>query len=208
VSSRPLAVLFDLGKVLCAFDWQRSMTRLQQHIPNLDTDAFVEWLLSPEGPHDAYCRGEIDERYLLDNIHRRIDPREQIEDSWLVELWNDMFTPLPDSLDIVDDLRGRVRLGLISNTNALHFQHLDRMLDLSSRFDDLTLSFQEGVLKPQRTIFEAALGRARIRPEEGLFIDDLPEHVAAASRLGIRSLLFTDAQTLRGELSRMGAFSD
>jgi HAD superfamily hydrolase (TIGR01509 family) len=184
------------------------MSRLRERIPNLDSDAFVDWLLSPEGPHDPYCRGEIDERYLLDNIHRRIDPREQLDDTWLVELWNDMFEPIEDSLAIVDELKGRLRLGLISNTNALHYQHLDRMLDLGSRFDSVTLSFREGVLKPQRAIFEAALRQARVDPSEAIFIDDLPEHVAAAKQLGIRSLLFSDALSVRGELSRMGAFSD
>jgi len=208
LSSRPIAILFDLGNVLCEFDWQRSMRRLQERIPNLDTDAFVEWLLSPEGPHDPLCRGEIDERYLLDNIHRRIDPREQLDDTWLVQLWNDMFEPIEESLAIVDELRGLVRLGLISNTNSLHFQHLDRMLDLNSRFDSVTLSYQEGMLKPEPGIFELALVRARVRPEEAIFIDDLPAHVDAANRLGIRSLLFSDAQSLRGELTRMGAFTN
>lgn len=205
---RPRAVLFDLGNVLCSFDWRRSMRRLGERVPRLDSDAFVDWMLSPEGPHDPYCRGEIDELELLETLHRRIDPRGQLEDAWLLELWNDMFDPIEGTLAIVDDLRGRVRLGLVSNTNALHFQHLDRMLDLNRRFDALTLSHQEGVLKPHPAIFEAALRKARAHPEEAVYVDDLPEHVEAANRLGIRSLVFHDADTLRGELERMGAFTD
>jgi len=206
--SRISAILFDLGNVLCTFDWQKSMLRLCERVPQLDSDGFVTWLLSQEGPHDPYCRGEIDEQGLLDNLHRRIDPRGHLEDAWLIELWNDMFEPLEDSLAIVDELRGRVRLGLISNTNALHFQHLDRLLDLHSRFDSITLSYQEGVLKPDRAIFETALQRARVHPEETVYTDDLAEHVEAAGRLGIRSLLFTDPLSLRGELGRMGAFAE
>ncbi len=205
---RPRAIIFDLGKVLCSFDWKRSMARLGKEIPQLDCEVFVEWLLSPEGPHDAYCRGELDEQGLLDALHRRIDPRGHLEDDWLIELWNDMFEPMEDTLAIVDDLRGRVHLGLVSNTNQLHFQHLDRMLDLHARFDSITLSYQEGILKPDRAIFETVLRKAKVHPEEAVFTDDLPEHVEVANRLGIRSLLFRDAESLRGELSRMGAFAD
>ncbi len=200
------AVFFDLGQVLCSYDWEVGMRRLKERMPTLDTDAFVQWLLSPEGPHDAYCRGQFDDFHLLDAIHRRIDPHRELADAWILEQWNGIFEALDDSLRLVDELRavGGLHLGLISNTNPQHYRRLERDLSLRDRFDSITLSFELGVLKPDVAIYRAALEKAAVAPEEAFFTDDLPEHVEAARKSGMRGMVFTGAKELRRALIAEG----
>ncbi len=202
----PSAVFFDLGNVLCAYDWHLSMRNLRERLPGLDTDDFVDWLLSPEGLHDAYCRGEIDDFHLLQDIHHRIDPKGELPDEWILRQWNGIFQPLQDSLALVDELGalGSLHLGLISNTNRQHFHQLDRSLSLRDRFDSITLSFEVGVLKPDASIYRAALQKAHVAPEEAFFTDDLPRHVEGARRVGLRAEVFVSAEELRQALRREG----
>jgi len=195
----PDVVFFDLGNVLCGFDWRESLTRLGDRIEDLDTDAFTDWLLGP-GPHEAFCRGQIDQAELLRQLHQRLAPHS-VPDEWLRHLWNDMFEPWPDSMALVHELRGRVTLGLISDTNPLHFEHLDRRLKLRKSFDVLALSYEVGVLKPDPRIFEAALQGAGANPEHAFFTDDIAGHVESARRLGMRGEVFTTADELRSTLA-------
>lgn len=200
----PRAILFDLGNVLCSFDWEASVERLADRLAGTGAAEIVRWLLGPHGPHDPYCRGQIDDRMLLQALHDRWDPDRRLADAWLRELWCDMFTPLPEVLGLIDRLRGQAHLGLVSNTNPMHFEHLDRLLRLQDRFDALTLSHQVGALKPDRRMFEHALAAAGAAPGQALFIDDVAPFVAAARLRGLRGHVFVGAQPLRWELLRQG----
>ncbi len=209
-TTRPLLVLFDLGNVLCAFDWPQSLARLAARLVELDParapapGQIVDWLLGEDGPLHPYCRGEIDEAQLWSAFHERLDPRRRLDDAWLQQLWCTMFSPLPASLALVDALRGQVRLGLLSNTNRLHFEHLDFVLRLRERFDAVTLSYAVGALKPDPRIYHAALAAAGIAAEEAFFVDDVPEFVAAACAQGMRATVFSGAGKLALELRALG----
>ena len=204
----PRAVLFDLGNVLCTFDWHASAERLAARLDGIPASQIVAWLLGPTGPHDPYCRGEIDDRRLLEALHARLDPGRTLDDSWLRALWCDMFTPLPEMLALVDRLRGQTHLGLVSNTNSMHFEQLDRQLRLRERFDALTLSYRVGALKPDRRMFDSALAQAGVPSGEAFFVDDVPEFVVAARGLGLRAHVFDGAHPLRARLRQLGLALD
>jgi putative hydrolase of the HAD superfamily len=61
--------------------------------------------------------------------------------------------------------------------------------------DEIMLSCEAGVAKPDRRIFELALGRLGAEPGQALFIDDTPGHVAAAQALGMAGHVHTGSQT-------------
>ena len=202
--TRPQVLLFDLGKVLVGYDWTASLARLADRLAGVSVPDIVEWMHGPDGPHDPYCVGAIDDARLLEAIHARFDPERRLSDAWLVRLWCDMFDPWPEAFAVVDRLRGQAALGLVSNTNHLHFETLDRQLDLRGRFDHVTVSHEVGALKPDAAIYTHALGAFGVDGEQAWFTDDLPENVAGAERLGLRAHLFRDVPTLRTELRGLG----
>ena len=58
------------------------------------------------------------------------------------------------------------------------------------------LSYQISIRKPDKSVFENLLNNHDLNPEETLFIDDMPEHIKAAKKLGIRTYLIKDGDEI------------
>ena len=56
--------------------------------------------------------------------------------------------------------------------------------------DVLVYSYEVGIEKPDERIYEITCQRLGVHPSEVVFLDDLEPNVAAASRLGMRAVLF------------------
>jgi epoxide hydrolase-like predicted phosphatase len=74
---------------------------------------------------------------------------------------------------------------------------------LDGHFDSITLSCEEGVMKPDPRIFQVALGRAGVKPEEALFVDDFIENVEGARAVGMSVVHFSDPATARREIAAL-----
>jgi FMN phosphatase YigB (HAD superfamily) len=120
------------------------------------------------------------------------------------ELFNSHFTVHEAVLPLVERLLGRYRLGLLSNTNAVHAAWFLPRLPLLARFDAVLLSHEAGLAKPDPAFYRAALDRLGARAEHTLFFDDLRPYVEAARVQGLRAEVFTDAHTFARQLSEHG----
>jgi putative hydrolase of the HAD superfamily len=99
-----------------------------------------------------------------------------------VELWE-------DSLPVVRELRERgVKTALISNCSHSTRGIVER-LGIVDAFDDVVLSFEVGLRKPDPAIYREALERLQVAPEHAVFVDDQPEYCDGAATLGIETLL-------------------
>lgn len=100
-----------------------------------------------------------------------------------VELWE-------DSLPVLRELRARgTRTALISNCSHSTRPIVDR-LDLADEFDEILLSFEVGMHKPDPGIFREALRRlGDVSPERAVFVDDQPAYCDGAAALGIETFL-------------------
>lgn len=121
--------------------------------------------------------------------------------------WNSIFGAAAQHLvppAWIRELRRHYRLGLLSNTNALHFAHLERLYPLLAGFDFRILSFQVGAEKPHQAIYAAAEEQAQCAPAHILYFDDIPEFVATAQRRGWQAEVFTGAPALLTALQARG----
>ena len=71
-------------------------------------------------------------------------------------------------------------------------------------FKDVVVSGQVKMHKPDEDIYDYALTRFGVRPEEAVFVDDLRENIETANRLGLHGIQFTDAASLHVELTNLG----
>ncbi len=94
-------------------------------------------------------------------------------------------------------------VGLLSNNYPVISRYL-RAEESFDRFDAAVFSNEEGVKKPGHEAFLLALDRMALSPEEVLFVDDHPDNVAAAQRLGFKTHLFTDPAPLIADLRAEG----
>jgi FMN phosphatase YigB (HAD superfamily) len=118
-----------------------------------------------------------------------------------LESW---FNMREGMLEFLGGARERVgRIVLLSNI------HLDGARYLregegrawASRFDELVLSCEHKLLKPEREIYELALDAAGALPVETLFVDDNPGNVEGARAAGLSSFRFVDEDDFTARLA-------
>lgn len=192
-------VVFDLGGVL--IDWNprylyRKLIPDSERMENfLSEVCSTEWRLPFDlGAPMADAIAELAERHP--------DLRHLIE--VYRARWPEMLGGAIDgSGEILEDLRAKVpALYALSNWPAETFPHARARFDFLKWFDGIVISGEVGLKKPDAGIYQLLLERYGIEPSTSLFIDDVPENLAAAEALGLNGLLFTSAGQLRNDLAR------
>ncbi|MBI3333749.1 MAG: HAD-IA family hydrolase [Candidatus Omnitrophica bacterium] len=197
------AFLFDLGNVLVRFDHMAAARRIAAHAgmgPEELCRIFFESPLVVD--HDE---GRISTEEFHQSLKRQIGLRLGYEE--FLSVWNDIFTPDPESQALVERLIPSYPCYLISNTNRPHFEHARRICPLLDRLHGRVLSYEVGHLKPHPAIYRRALELAKVPPPEILYVDDREDLIEAGRRLGFQAHRFEGADLLRTELERRGAIS-
>ena len=99
---------------------------------------------------------------------------------------------------------GRVRLMTMNNESAVLNVHRIEQFGLKAIFPTFLSSCWLGVRKPQRTFFERGLGIAQAEPRASLLVDDRDQNLAPAASLGMRTIRFTDPESLARQLAEHG----
>lgn len=115
---------------------------------------------------------------------------------------NDEIIPL------LDKLGTNYQLGLLSNASSEFLRGLLRKHNLEPKFHHIVISSEVGAIKPSPEIFKYILSKMKVNPKESIFIDDNEKYVAAAEKLGITGIVFTDTKTLRRDLSALGIITE
>ncbi len=110
-------------------------------------------------------------------------------------------------LTLIAKLRGRYKIGLLSNTSAEYLRGLLGDHDIERYFDAVVISSEVGMLKPDPSIFEHMLANLGTKPAETIFIDDSPRNVAGAEAVGMIGITYTDVDQLRADLTVHGVNS-
>jgi putative hydrolase of the HAD superfamily len=118
-----------------------------------------------------------------------------------IPIWTEIFTENKEVSGIILSLRGKLRLGLLSNTDPLHFKYALSKFPVLTAFDQWILSYEVGFKKPDIRIYQKAIEWASVKPEKILFIDDMERHVEVARSLGMKGIHFISAAKMREELS-------
>jgi HAD superfamily hydrolase (TIGR01509 family) len=86
------------------------------------------------------------------------------------------------------------KLVLLSNANGNFFTRKVDVVypEFKKLFDELIISSEVGMVKPDQEIFIYTLEKANVKPENCLFIDDGKKNIDVALTLGINSYLYTD----------------
>jgi putative hydrolase of the HAD superfamily len=194
------ALIFDLGRVLVHFDFQRVYRELEQLCPHAAVE--IPKQLARTGLGERFESGLIDAAEFHAEITKSLDLN--VDFDRFCHLFCGIFTEtlIPESL--LEDLAGRYRLVLLSNTNSIHFEMIRRTYPLIRHFHELVLSYEVKALKPHPDIYRAALAAAGCRPEECFYTDDIPAFVEGARRLGIDAVQFENAEQIQAEMRARG----
>lgn len=101
----------------------------------------------------------------------------------------------------IKNSRDKYKTAMLSNASS-NINDLYKGTDLNQYFDQLILSYQVGIIKPDRRIFQLTADRLGVVPNECVFADDNPTNVAAAVACGMKGVVYTDFDTYIAELRR------
>ena len=183
------AVIFDFGGVLCFHPTQEQIARASAEC-GMEPREFVRALwknrLVYDGGQDPYeyWRGvaEIAGRAFNDALIARMIECE-------IDFWSKLDERV---LAWIGELRaGGLRTAILSNLPRPLGERLRTRDVFLDRFDHITFSFELGVVKPQREIYEDAVRGVGVAPGETLFIDDRAENIEGAHAAGLQAELYS-----------------
>ena len=196
-------VIFDFGNVICSFDVDIFLAKLHER-SGLDVGTLRDRIYG-SSLHSRYERGEISSKEFHREVVLRIGVDLPVDE--LADRFSDIFTPIESTHGLIRALKGKYRIGLLSNTNEWHFLRHIRTVPVFPLFDAVTLSFEVGALKPEPEIYLDALRKLSLPPEECVFIDDIANYAEGAAVVGIRGIQYTGHAELVRELSSLGVIS-
>jgi epoxide hydrolase-like predicted phosphatase len=103
-------------------------------------------------------------------------------------------------VDAIRALRPRYKTALLSNAWDNLRPALENEWNIADAFDELFISAELGVAKPDACIYELALRCLQVSPPEAVFVDDFLDNVTAARQLGIHAIHFRNTTQALGEL--------
>ncbi|HMP79802.1 MAG TPA: HAD family phosphatase [Pirellulaceae bacterium] len=196
-------VYFDLGNVLVNFDHDRGCRQVAS-LAHL-TPERVRSIIFDSELQAAYEAGRLTTKEFCEEFNRRAGTR--LETAAFAQAASDIFWLNDPIWPLIDQLLlEERRLGVLSNTCDAHWAWVTGHLvpELCQKFDEIVLSFEEGVAKPDSRIYELAAARAGVAPERIFFTDDRPENISAAQHAGWQAHLFESAQQTADTLASLG----
>lgn len=194
-------VIFDIGNVLADYEWLDVLQDLgydDETITAVSEAVFLsdDW---PEGDRGLLSEARILQAFIDNNPDYETEIREVFAHI------GDTIHTFPYADTWLDSLRQkRYRIYILSNfSEPLYKQAADKMTFLS-KTNGGYMSYQVGLLKPEPAIYQKLIRNFHIDPKKAVFLDDLPENVAAARLQGLHAIQFTSYEKAVDELKKLG----
>lgn len=194
-------IVFDLGGVV--FRWQPD-TIIRHVFRDPKTQDLVKSEIFEHADWIELDRGTIGlDQAIVGGTSRTGLPRGEIE-----KLFNavpQFLTPIEETIDLIRAIRGsNIRLFVLSNMHSASINYLEERHKIWDLFDGVVISCRIQMVKPDVEIYEHLLATYGLNAAETVIIDDRSENLAAASRIGIQTIRFVNADQCRQDLAILG----
>jgi putative hydrolase of the HAD superfamily len=192
------AVIFDFGGVLCFHPTRELIQRAADHC-GVEYDRFLKAMWKDRLAYDGgldpleYWRGVAKHAGSMfdDDLIARMIERE-------IEFWSRYDDRV---FAWINDLRASgIRTGILSNLPRPLGERLRTVRGFLEHFDHVTFSYELGLVKPEREIYDDAVRGAGVPAGECLFLDDRSENIEGAHAAGLKAELFTTWEEFVAEM--------
>jgi len=195
-------IIFDYGNVIFSLDFfkgQQAWIALGIENPGQFYGHKIQ-----DPVFDQFETGEITPDVFRKHIREKTG-NHGLTDEQIDNAWNSLLVGIaPGNHELLLEAKSKYRTFLLSNINAIHYDYIHKYLKNEFGFDNNDHLFEKiyyshlvGKRKPSAEIFEQVLSENNLNPQETLFIDDSPQHIAGAQKLGIQTYLLTAPDTLQ-----------
>lgn len=190
-------IIFDFGNVLV--QWHPELVYGQY----FGDEAKAWWFLRHVA--DNEWRGRIDAGESSDACIRELKAKypEYVD---AVELyrsrWKEMLTgEVPGMRELLTEALKKYEVFGLTNWSMETFPEARERFGILQMIDRYVVSAEEHLIKPDPRLFRVLLDRYQLKAEDCIFVDDNPDNVAAACRMGMHGIHFIGADDLRQKLA-------
>jgi epoxide hydrolase-like predicted phosphatase len=135
--------------------------------------------------------GRVSEAEFVQALGRLYGLDQPTTEELLGDLWDWYVGELNTELaDYFQGLQPRYRTALLSNAAAGGRREEERRYGFAAMADVLVYSYEVGIEKPDRRIYQITCQELGVHPGDVVFLDDLEANVVAARQLGMCAVLF------------------
>lgn len=198
------AIIFDLGGVIIDLDFSIFYNKIisQSPLNKPQTPIMLEFFRQS----DIYHQGKMTntEFYQLACDLLQVCALDQVD---FYNAFNSIISGFNHQVvELIKKIRDKNEFKLIalSNINSSHWDYLlSKNWGFIEHFDELLLSHEIHLIKPQPKIFELVIQKASCKPEEIVFIDDGLNNIRSAQDFGIIGIKFTTFEELTSEFKKL-----
>jgi len=201
-------IIFDLGGVIINLDIHKTIYKFNKLTETPFESVYSQ--IQQNQIFDLFDKGMITESDFFLEIKKLIKTNNNNQE--LIAAWNAMLLDFPlERLSLLETLKPKYRLFLLSNTNETHINAFEADLfktsgskNLEPYFEKVYYSCRMGMRKPDQIIFEEVLKENKLIAQETLFIDDTQQHVDGACKTGIHGRLLHKNKEVKSLLLELG----
>jgi epoxide hydrolase-like predicted phosphatase len=193
------AVIFDWGGVLID-DPEPGLIKYCAEVFGIPTEQYIE---AHNKYHEDFQKGTITEDKFWQRVCKELGKAPPKEHSLWSKAFRSVYIPRDEVFAIVRELKSkRYRVGVLTNTEEpARVYWLQLGYDM---FDEAIFSCQEGLMKPQKHIYELAAMKLGIAPTRTVMIDDKRVYVLGAKMAGLMGIIYENPQQTRKSLKELG----
>ncbi|WP_316802933.1 HAD family phosphatase [Pedobacter nototheniae] len=190
-------VIFDYGNVIFDIDFRIAQSSFQK-LGVTDIESFF----AHKGHNQIFDdleTGAISPAEFRTAI-RKAANNNDLTDQQIDDAWNSLLIgTIQENHDLLLKVKEKYRTFLLSNNNEIHYNWIINYLKTTFKINNYDDYFERAYFsqhmklrKPNTTIFEQVIKENNLNPAETLFIDDSPQHIEGAKKVGLQTLLMTE----------------
>lgn len=177
LNKTPKILFFDLGGVIVPWVGMEALAKFNNMTREEVSDRF-----DASDIFRAFERGTASEADFFEELPRLFN----LPDTDVSALWNSWVrAPYPGTLEALADLKTRFTTACLSNTNPVHWAHLNRMFNTGETFHHAFASHEIGAAKPDLESYIKPLGIMGSQSSEVWFFDDTEANIDGARAAGL-----------------------
>lgn len=202
-------ILFDFGGVILKLPDLRWAQRWQKLFGVKGNREAAEMLANPNESQlvKDVCLGKISE----DEVWKAVSERWPVKPTTVRRIRKRLFSKRNLNTKVVDFMaqaHGKYQTAILSNAGDRTRQIIENHFNLSQYLDEIIISAEEGLIKPDPRIYHLTMDRLGADPGSTLFLDDSVENVLAAREFGMHAVQFIQThqalETMREILEKEG----
>lgn len=184
-------IIFDFFGVICSEVAPTWFNRYfsQEKTAILKDKYFKPFDLGKKSEEELYAE--------LGNLINKSAPEIKLE---FDELTNTIDEQL---LKHIEKLKTTYKVGLLSNGGSAFVRSILKLYNIEKLFDNISISAEVGLVKPDPKIFELALRNMNSQAQNTIFIDDNQKNITGAKNIGLKTILYKNYNQFKKELNKI-----